>query len=170
MKPLGGGLYSWLWLIGMILIGLGVSVAALVSEGIREKLGTDWGTLLLLAGAGVLLVAVNETSTEARTQLVELSLSIAGIFGFVGVFINLSFENPLVLVLLGGLFAYYFLIAVPIVYVIRRGLRPFFRWWRRRFAQRPREDVLCFWCHDPAMPNEGLCKSCWNWVHTGKRH
>ena len=170
MKPLGGGLFSWLWLIGMILVGLGVSVAALASESFREELGTDWGTFLLLASAGSLLLVVSETSKEARTQLVELSLSIAGIFGFLGVFINLSFENPLALVLLGGLVAYYFLIAAPIVLILRRGFAPLSRWWRHHRAWRRSGGAVCFWCHDAAMPDEGLCRLCWNWVRTGERH
>ena len=170
-KPWGGDLYSWLWVIGMLMVGLGVSGAALASVEFRKELGADWGTVLLLVGAGALLIAINENAGESRTRLVEWAVSTAGLFGFAGAFIILSFENSLVLVAAVAFLMCYFVTSVPVVSFARFCFGVFTRRYRRRTRNRNGNgtgDVTCLWCYDKAAPDDGLCGACWRWVQSGE--
>ena len=167
-KPWGGDLHSWFWVIGMLLVGLAISGAALASKEFREELGADWGTVLLLTGAGALLTAMNETAKESRTRLLGWAVLIAGVFGFAGVFLILTVENPLILTVMVTLLICYFMAGVPAVPCARFGIGAFTQWRRRRTRNRDGGGA-CLWCYDTALPDDGLCRACWNWVQTGAR-
>ena len=156
---------SWLGLACVLAAMSTITDIIVFSKGGEEEYGKDVGSALLLAGAGSLLLVMRESTRDAK-PIVVAARTVATLFGFSGALIVLYYESPVILFVLATLIIAFFLTTLYGGHIVMGLFAALVLAWRR-LRRQERDDVECVWCDNKTSPQDGICRSCWNWIFTG---